>query len=110
MQIIDDTLQALGITRNYKGYPHIAFAIELAVEDEERLRSVTKEIYFVTAKHFHCHWTSVERNIRTVIQRAWQINPTLLDEMAGFRLAATPTVGEFLGITTAYIQRMALPR
>lgn len=110
MQIIDDILQALGITRNYRGYPHTAYALKLTVEDENRLRAVTKEIYFATAEHFHCHWTSVERNIRTVVQRVRRINPVLLDEMAGFHLITTPTNGEFLGIITAYIQKNIQPR
>ena len=39
------TLRALGITRNYDGYRLILAAVQLAVEDEDRLRLVTKEIY-----------------------------------------------------------------
>lgn len=56
MAIVQDTLHALGITRNYKGYYHTVYAIELVLADEDRLESVIKEIYFVTAQHFGCHW------------------------------------------------------
>ena len=45
MAIVQDTLHALGITRNYKGYCHTVYAIELVLEDEDRLESVIKEIY-----------------------------------------------------------------
>lgn len=55
MAIVQDTLHALGITRNYKGYYHTVYAIELVLADEDRLESVIKEIYFVTAQHFGCH-------------------------------------------------------
>ena len=61
-----------------------------------------------TARHFHCHWTAVERNIRTVIQRVWRVNPTLLQKMARYPLTEAPTTRDFLSIITAYIQRMAL--
>ena len=39
------TLRALGITRNYDDYRLIPVAVQLAVEDEDRLRLATKEIY-----------------------------------------------------------------
>ena len=81
---------------------------ELVLADEDRLESVIKEIYFVTAQHFGCHWTSVERNIRTIVQRAWRVNPTLLGKMAGYPLTDVPTVSEFLEIISAHILRLAL--
>lgn len=108
MAIVQDTLHALGITRNYKGYYHTVYAIELVLADEDRLESVIKEIYFVTAQHFGCHWTSVERNIRTIVQHAWRVNPTLLGKMAGYPLTDVPTVSEFLEIISAHILRLAL--
>ena len=45
MTTIQDTLRSFGITRCYKGFQYAAYAIQLAVEDESRLESVTKEIY-----------------------------------------------------------------
>ena len=51
MTIIQDTLRLFGITRCYKGFQHTAYAIQLAVEDEDRLEAVTKEIYMETAFH-----------------------------------------------------------
>ena len=110
MIIVQDILEELGINRAYKGYKHTAYALELVLEDEDRLSAVTKEVYQETARHFHCHWTAVERDIRTVIQRAWQINPTLLQKMAKHPLTNVPKTREFLEIIMKYIQRMALPK
>ena len=42
MTVIQDTLRLFGITRCYKGFLHTAYAIQLAVEDEDRLEAVTK--------------------------------------------------------------------
>ena len=49
MMSIQETLRLFGITRCYKGFLHTAYAIQLAVENENRLEAVTKEIYMETA-------------------------------------------------------------
>ena len=109
MTNIQGTLRLLGITRCYKGFKHTAYAIFLAVQDESRLEAVTKEIYMETAAHFGCKWTAVERNIRTVVSRAWSVNPALLCHMAGFPLELEPTASQFVEIISAYIIRSCQP-
>ena len=110
MTNIQDTLRLLGITRCYRGFKHTAYAIQLAVEDEDRLESVTKELYRETASHFNCNWTAVERNIRTAVARAWKINRPLMLEMAGYPLTCTPTASEFIEILASYILRSSQPQ
>lgn len=105
MTDIQNALRPFGITRCYKGFRHAVYAIRLAVEDERRLGSVTREIYMVTAEHFGCRWTAVERNIRTVVLRAWQVDPELLCRMAGYPLDGAPTASEFIEIISSYILR-----
>ena len=48
---------------------------------------------------------TVERNLRTVVSRAWQVNPDLLCRMAGYPLTAAPTASEFIEIIASYIIR-----
>jgi len=105
MTNIQNVLRSLGITRCYKGFKHTVYAIQLAVAENERLEAVTKEIYMETAIHFGCKWTAVERNIRTAVSRAWQVNPGLLCRMAGYPLPAPPTASEFIEIISSYIIR-----
>lgn len=105
MTCIQDVLRPFGITRCYKGYKHTSYAIYLAVTENERLEAVTKEIYMETAQHFGCKWTAVERNIRTTVSRAWQVNPALLCQMAGYPLSSAPTASEFIEIVSSYIIR-----
>ena len=102
MMSIQETLRLFGITRCYKGFLHTAYAIQLAVENENRLEAVTKEIYMETAFHFNCTWTAVERNIRTAVARAWKINHALLCDMAGYPLTCAPTASEFIEIIASY--------
>ena len=93
---IQKTLRALGITSNYDGYRLILAAVQLAVEDEDRLRLVTKEIYRPVSILCCCPLANVERNIRTVIFRAWKVNRPLLSQLAGFPLEAPPAVSHFI--------------
>ena len=81
MTTILETLRPFGITRCYKGFPLTVYAIHLAVMEEDRLEEITEKIYRETADHFGCKWTAVERNLRTVVSRAWQVNPDLLCQM-----------------------------
>lgn len=110
MMTIQEILRLFGITRCYKGFLHTAYAIQLAVEDENRLEAVTKEIYMETALRFNCSWTAVERNIRTAVARAWKINHALLCDMAGYPLTCTPTTSEFIEIIASYILRSSQPQ
>lgn len=105
MNIIQKTLRPFGITRCYKGLQHAIYAINLAVNDESRMEAVTKEIYMETASHFGCKWTAVERNIRTVVAKAWQVNPELMCQMAGYPMNCTPKASEFIEIISSYIIR-----
>ncbi len=110
MMIIQEILRLLGITRCYKGFKHTEFSVALAVSEEKRLEAVTKEIYMVTASHFNCKWTAVERNIRTAVTRAWKVNRPLLCEMAGYPLPCTPTASEFIEIIASYMLRSNQPQ
>lgn len=93
---IHNTLHTLGITRNYDGYRLTLAAVQLALEDESRLRFVTRQIYHPVPVICSCPLTHVERNIRTVIFRAWDVNRTFLFEIAGFPLDAPPSVSLFI--------------
>ena len=77
-QIIEDTLRQLGVGGNYIAQQRAVTAIQLAIEDEDRLLYVTKNIYLPVAQICGCKWTAVERNLRTVVQRAlpkWPATP-----------------------------------
>ena len=63
--IIDNRMQNLGITRKYKGYYQLKLAIELALEDEDRLCSVAKNLYRPVAEICGCSQCSVYRNMRS---------------------------------------------
>ena len=104
LRILDE-LQALGITANYAGYMQAALAIEFALEDEDRLTHVTKEIYWPVADFIGCKRCDIERNIRTVSHRAWKLSRKRLLKIARYELPAAPTASEFISILVSHIRR-----
>lgn len=107
--IMTDTLQSLGITEKYAGFALATTAIALCLEQPSRLRSVTKEVYWETAKRHGCARADVERNIRTVIHRAWKINRPGLQALSGYPLESPPSVSEFLQIMARHLQKATAP-
>ena len=105
MATVQDTLRSLGVSRKYHGFRLTVMAIELVLDNEDRLEAVTKEIYWEIANLCGCNRNSVERNIRTVVQRVWRINPSLLIQMAGYPMDSPPTVSEFIEVVSNYIRR-----
>lgn len=107
--LIQDALHSLGITRNYRGFEYAMTAILLVLENARCLESVVSAIYFQVASAYGRSWVSIERNIRTIIQRAWAINPERLIQMAGYPLDGPPTVSEFIDIVATYVLRSCKP-
>ena len=102
---IKELLNSLSINGKYRGYIVTAVACELLLEDEMLLFAVTHQLYPRVAEICGCNENTVERNIRTVLHRAWQNNPKRLLEIAGYNMTVAPTVTEFLGILLSYLQR-----
>ena len=72
---IQIVLRRLGICSTYKGYKATVLALTLALEDENRLNSITKNIYSEVARQLGSTPSAVERNMRTVVLQilsAWQ--------------------------------------
>ncbi len=103
--IIRDEFRRLGITKRYHGYRQALLAIELAVEDEARLLRVVEQIYGAAAEQCGCGACCVKRDIRTIIYRAWAVNPDRLKGLAGYPLYAPPSVSEFISVMAAHVQR-----
>lgn len=98
MSNIQKHLWRMGIGNRLKGYKMIVFAVELGVEDEDRLQCAQEHLFKPVTKRLSCDYRCVERNIRTAIDCAWRSNPDYLSRLARFRLTQPPTVVQFLDI------------
>ncbi len=104
-ETIKQTLRRLGITRNYRGYNILLVAVQLVLEDESRIRSVMEEVYRPTAKIVGCNFPSIERNIRTIIDRVWNMNKQSLIRIADFPMSQQPTAAELIDIIASHVRR-----
>lgn len=106
MTTIHDLLRSLGITAKYSGYSMTVKACNLIMEDESRLLKVTKLLYPVVAAQCNVGKITVERNIRTIIYKAWDTNRERLCEIARFNLVAPPSSTEFLDMLVSHLQKV----
>lgn len=99
---ICEILHRLGITANYTGFHYVSYAVYLAAQNPQRLLLVTKRIYPEVAAYYGTTRSCVERNIRTVLEIAWQNNRPFLEGLAKSHLSYRPTAAAFLAILTAH--------
>lgn len=98
---IHELLYRLGVTPNYKGYHQVVAAAEIAAREPGALTLVTKRLYPEVARRYGTTGQAVERNIRLTIKRAWEHDPELLGELAGYPLTKKPTAAKFVAILAA---------
>ena len=73
-------------------------AAALAVEEPERLQSLTQEFYPEVGRRCRCTWNCAERSLRTATAQAWECNGALISELAMRKITQPPTAGDFLCI------------
>lgn len=95
----------MGVPNSYTGVKQAAYAVDFAMKNPESLTLVTKRLYPVVARCDHTTATSVERNIRTIVQIIWENNPASLNAIAGYELKRKPTTSQFIAILVDYLQR-----
>ncbi len=91
-----DMLRSLGIGPRVLGYRAVILAVQLAREDEDRLRNLKREIFGPVGVRMGLSWQAVERDLRTAIRIAWKKNRRLLNKIAGYELMREPSAGEFI--------------
>lgn len=69
-KLIRDTLLALGIAPNYKGFSQIETALMLLLDNEDYLFAMIKELYPDVAKKLNSSAKGVEQNIRHAREEA----------------------------------------
>ncbi len=97
---------ALGIHATYKGYHFLVMALELTLEDDDRLLYVTKNLYPTIAHHYHTTIECIDRNLRTVIRKCWNSQQRgLLQSIASYPLTSCPTVTQFIDILHWHLKK-----
>ena len=92
-----DILSRLGLTANYKGFSYIVSAVELCLEDRDRLHLVTKQVYPEVARRHGTHWRAGEL--------IWAQGRDMLENLARRPLRKKPGNAQFLAILTLAVKR-----
>lgn len=105
---IYDLLYQLGVTANYTGFFHTAYAVSLCAEQPDRLLLVTKWLYPEVARQYKTNWKAVERNIRAVGVIIWRENRPLLERLARRTLSQKPRTTQLLAILASSLNTNCL--
>lgn len=103
--VITELLLSLGIGRQYRGHHMAAEAVATLIHNGAALLKFRQLILAPIAQRYACDWQCVERNLRTVIHRAWQLNPERLKEITMYPLTSEPSAAEFIDILAAHIMQ-----
>lgn len=68
---IVNILNEIGVSSRLKGYKYLKYAIKMVSDDFSAINSITKLIYYNTAKEFKTTASRVERAIRNAIEICW---------------------------------------
>lgn len=113
MDKLEGLLFRFGIYRCQEGYDCILAAMELVEEDETLLKRLIGGLYPAAAARCGNTRTSVERNIRTSIAKAWDrtsiakawdANPGYFSKIAHRSITQPPTAGDFLCMLHEYLR------
>ena len=103
---IESLIRSLGIGATYRGYQYLNYGVRLCMNNEDYLLAISKLLYPQIAKEFHATSSSVERNIRTVVNICWNRgNRSFLQKIALHPLHDKPTSGEFFDILVGHLNR-----
>lgn len=98
MDEVHKLLYALGVNEKYMGFFYTAYAVQLCIEQPDRLLFVTKWVYPDVAKRYRTNWKAVERDIRTVRNLIWEENGSRLRQLTGMPLTDKPCTAQLLSL------------
>lgn len=75
-----DLLRPLGITERYCGVRQLIQAVEMVMENPD---TIQKEVLSVIGAQYSVSWGAVERNLRSISQKAWDTDSGYIEKLAG---------------------------
>lgn len=102
---VERLLDTLGVGCRYLGHALAIDAVCQAVWDAQQRACVRRGLLRQIAERHQCSCPQVERNLRTVIRRAWLVNEAGLKRLAAYPLTQEPTVTEFVEILAVHVLR-----
>ena len=99
-----DLLRPLGITEKYIGVRQLIQAVEMVMENPDYINALQKEVYDVIAAQYSVSWGAVERNLRSISQKAWGTDSGYVENLAGYPMSKRPTASELIEIVLRRVE------
>ncbi len=64
----------IGLSRKYTGYFQIVDIMHLLINEKIKVVSFSRQIYPIIAKMYNSNATTIERNVRNLINKCWDNN------------------------------------
>ena len=101
-----DLLRYLMIPGTCLGFRQLETAVNLAVEDENRLLNVIDELYPLVARAYGATINSVQKNMRVAIIAGWKNGgDKQLERLLGLAYPARPVTKDFIDLLADYLRR-----
>ena len=100
-----DLLRPLGITERYFGVRQLIQAVEMVMENPDTIHALQKEVLSVIGEQYSVSWGAVERNLRSISQRAWDTDSGYVEKLAGYPMSKRPTASQLIEIILFSVQR-----
>lgn len=94
---ISDFLHQSGVPSHINGYQYLKKAIQMMLDDESALTSMTTSIYPIIAEFYKTTGSRVERSMRHAIELAWNKHNSQMKEMLG-NVENKPSNREFISM------------
>ena len=100
-----DLLRPLGITERYFGVRQLIQAVEMVMENPDTIHALQKEVLSVIGAQYSVSWGAVERNLRSISQKAWDTDSGYVEKLAGYPMSKRPTASQLIEIILHSVQR-----
>ncbi len=101
-----DLLRYLLIPGTCQGFRLLETAIDLALEDENRLLNVIDDLYPTVAEIHHATLNCVQKNMRMAIIAGWKNGGNLqLEKLLGLPFRNRPVTKDFIDLLADYLRR-----
>lgn len=97
---VEDLIFSLGIRPSNKGFQQLAYALRLALDDEDRLICVSRYLFAAITQQYGTSSNTINHNIKRIIEVCWY-TPESREKLlllAPAKPEKCPTVNEFLGL------------
>jgi len=95
-------LDELGVASNYIGYYYLIDIFEITINGQREVKSYSREIFPIVSQRFDKTTCTVERNIRVLINKCW--NMEMSKKLKYFyNENIKPTCCQFIALIKSYI-------